>query len=575
MLKLTRKRGSLIMQEPIKKFDREVFSAARENLVRLQDKDVVRGGFDSDRWTINNQIKRTVLPFDYKKEELQEVCRQERKRYAHVIKCMKTYMALRIQVASPENLRSEVRYFISELINSRMGTVSVIPPVTNKGHDLFYYIEFLSIYGVSQEYLYTCRIEMLHCRDEQAAAKKDEQHAVSMDELLSYLKFDDVVRKWWKGSSFENLRGVYYPLYLWWVITSIIPLRVREFCSTAFDCVKEEGGLYYLTVRRSKLKGSSAHAPVIRQHRIDADNSEHTYEIPRWLFEEIKEYQELTEGYEHPYGLLFSIDHINSCDNRILRTANADKAFGPVELAALIRDFYARIVLGQYGYELVDAETLMSRSIKEGSYALGDNEIMLVQARHTRHLAMINLVMRGATPMVLKAFAIHTNDKQDAHYYGNVTKLVRCTTKYYYEKYKRNQAILKEDLAKQMTFALDSLNIDDRAPYIEVDSGRCYNPSAVAGTYKDCKKYGGDCEKCGWHKGSGKKVDEQDIDQEMEHWRKLLTSDSLDEKIEEFQVRTNALEMHLQDFATQIWKELQEKDMRKEKVYEDKTGKIY
>ena len=42
----------------------------------------------------------------------------------------------------------------------------------------------------------------------------------------------------------------------------------------------------------------------------------------------------------------------------------------------------------------------------------------------TRHLAMINLIMRGANPMTIKDFAGHTNATTSAHYYSNISNTI-------------------------------------------------------------------------------------------------------------------------------------------------------
>ena len=571
MISISRKRGDLIVQEPVKAFDEDVIKEAVAVVHRLQAKGTLAGGFEAADWVLNSQVKKTTLPFSHRKGELIEACRQAGVNYEDFIRCLKTFIALRIHVASPPNLRSEIRYIIDELLRSRFGTSLVAPRETTRWHDMLYYAEFISIWGVPDEYVMLCRKVLITCREKAKITQKDRQHACVLDEFVSYFKFDEILRTWWKEDPPETLRNLYRPLFLWWVITTIIPLRVMEACVTPFDCVQhKDGGTYSITVRRSLVKGSSAYAPVIRQHEIETDYSLHTYEIPGWLYEEIKGYQALTADYEHPYGLLFSVDYINSLDSSVLRTAVSDKAFGPTELSALIADFYARIVLGQHGLELVDSEDLMSRSVEEGSYSIRDNEIMLIHAKDTRHLAMINLVLRGATPMILREFAVHTNDTADAHYYGNISHTVRCVTRYQYERYKREQSVLKKEIANIANFNLRGFTIDDAQPHIEVDAGDCYSADRIAGGIADCRRVGGDCQKCRYLKRRSRKgaPDGAELDKEMEFFRKMLKSPALDDRLEEFQIRANLLEQHAQDFATQIWRELMQGEKEKEHEYQ-------
>lgn len=52
----------------------------------------------------------------------------------------------------------------------------------------------------------------------------------------------------------------------------------------------------------------------------------------------------------------------------------------------------------------------------------------------TRHLALINLIAEGATPMIAMELAGHDNPVMSAHYFSNITNWIECKT---YHQYKR------------------------------------------------------------------------------------------------------------------------------------------
>ena len=80
----------------------------------------------------------------------------------------------------------------------------------------------------------------------------------------------------------------YYPLYLWWQLTAVVPLRQREFLLTQRNCLTEKDGKYYLTLRRNNLKGKDKGV----SHKISEDYYLTTYEVPFNLASEILKYLE-------------------------------------------------------------------------------------------------------------------------------------------------------------------------------------------------------------------------------------------------------------------------------------------
>lgn len=53
----------------------------------------------------------------------------------------------------------------------------------------------------------------------------------------SYFEFDDIIKDYWNSDISPEDRFFYYPLYIWWILTAVIPLRPREFLLTERDCI--------------------------------------------------------------------------------------------------------------------------------------------------------------------------------------------------------------------------------------------------------------------------------------------------------------------------------------------------
>lgn len=73
------------------------------------------------------------------------------------------------------------------------------------------------------------------------------------------MKFKMYIEDWFiKISNDKNKASIdelirFYPVYLWWIITSIIPMRPSEFCLIKRNCISTHNNKYYITFPRIKL----------------------------------------------------------------------------------------------------------------------------------------------------------------------------------------------------------------------------------------------------------------------------------------------------------------------------------
>ena len=121
----------------------------------------------------------------------------------------------------------------------------------------------------------------------------------------TYLLFNDIMSDFWQSIINKDMRLFFYPLYLWWRLTAVIPLRPRELLLTPRDCLYAENGDYYLKLRRNKLKGSNRQI----SYKITDDYVVDTYKIPQSLGEDIQRYIEATAEFDDTdIGTLFIAD---------------------------------------------------------------------------------------------------------------------------------------------------------------------------------------------------------------------------------------------------------------------------
>lgn len=564
--KIEKSEKGVISIEYLNGFSETTRKEAFEKFEYYMKKNVVKSSYDDAVWRCNNQKQVVNIDFGYRFDELKDVCQSKKINVDRVIDCMKQYTTLRMGGTLLENIRDEIKYFISEIIKSDFCTRLVKPSEVSHGRPLRYYYDFLMMYGgISESYLKLCDDVIIANNAKEIEKRKGTKHPCKLNEMMSYFSLDVIVRDFLKKNKNSVARDYFMPLLLFWITTSILPQRVTEFCLMPINCVRKDGNSYYIRIRRSRLKGSSAELVKYQGYKIDTDYYVQEYEIPKWLYDLYMEYYAKSKKYKHPYNLLFSVDYMLSLGYGKNHTKSTDKVFSPLELGEIKDLFYTKVICGEYNYSLVDEEQLMTRFMeKDGSYEMNDNEIMMIHCKHTRHLALINLLYRGCNPMMLKEFSGHESEAMAFHYANNISKAARCITKVYYERAKKANI---EDVVSA-DYNPTSILIDESLPHVELDKGWCYSEKLMKGDESDCKKCNGNCETCALYKPKKKSIDlrkdEIQMDSEMDSIRELLKSEKIKEKIEEYCLRTNRLENLIRQYSLKVWKELEDKDHGKE-----------
>ena len=206
-------------------------------------------------------------------------------------------------------------------------------------------------------------------------------HSRTLAPFGTYVTFEERLSALWADASTEQ-RVTLFPVYLWWKLTCILPLRPTEFLLTPDACLHLVDGRYVLTVRRTRLK--KGRRTVF--YRIEQDYDCFDYVIPSGLAEDILWYKQMKASHSP-----------SSLDTLLL----------PPRAGTYFRYGYMRLLL---------RNTLTAMAMNPESIHLGD----------TRHLAMISLVLTGDTPSVCKALANHESVRMSAGYFANMGTLNDC-----------------------------------------------------------------------------------------------------------------------------------------------------
>lgn len=574
MLIKTKLSDGIVRMTHLDGIDDSIRDTAKVKFQKFHDKGTVLNDAIEDMvWKTNDQKNTYTLDFDYRNSELSGAAVCAGKTPEDFIDNLKVYCVLAIGTCSFELLRTLVKYSIDETIKSGFYTRSTPPSTILHGGPLLHYIGFLrAVHEAPDDYLHLCK-ETLNNINVADSNEGHDPQPVTLNEFRSYFLLSDLLDEYWEGDTDTGTawKQYIYPFYLYWKITTILPLRVTECCVTPYDCISIEEGRYYITIRRSRLKGSSFSDPKIRGYTLADDYSTHKYEITKQIYVEIDRYRKITEGFAHPHGTLFSVDHLLSLNIGSLRTRNRDKVFAPRDLSNIIDDFYEHVVKGIYGLKVVSDADLMRRAYDEDKgYEMQEDEIMMALAKHTRHLAMVNLIMRGCNPMLIKEFAGHEKIQTSEGYFSNIVKTVRCMTRTYYEKSKLQKAVVKTDakdiLYRQKFDPLSILSDGTSSSRSCVDGGICDSACFASGKGSDCLACGGECQRCihftpdrenlpGYQEDTKKM--EEETEKELDFLRRYIACDDVDSQISSLQTESMNAMADLRGLALRYFKELE------------------
>jgi integrase len=216
------------------------------------------------------------------------------------------------------------------------------------------------------------------------------------------LVFDFIINEFQKNwNSYEKL--IFFPIILWWRITLVIPMRVSEFCSLEYDCIKSDSSnKFFLKIPRKKVRARGENEVEI----VDI------LEINRDLVELILDYKETTKGFRTtPYLLSYDAycesKRVKQCFGARSYKKNKDK-FTRSQLRLLINHFYDDIV--------------------ETKYALKDLE--RVNPMDTRHFAFCNMMLQGFNMLTIARIGGHKTLHAQMHYFSHLEQLSQSSVQY-------------------------------------------------------------------------------------------------------------------------------------------------
>jgi len=479
--------------------DENSIKSAKEIFRHYKEKGVILNtDFDDVRWQLHDEYSNVGIRFDFPKlgykRHLEPIFGIL---FSDFVLYQKTYIVHTLGdrvLSTLQKIANDTKKFIKNYQDA----------VLDRQFDYkvpYHLIEFLSMLPCIDE---EKRDEILFCLEELIEINYEDytQNRRSLSQFQSYFLFDRLLNQFWTLSLDRNLRLFYFPLYLWWQITGVIPLRPREFLLTPRNCLVQGKDGPQLKLRRNKLKGSGGKV----NYTISEDYIEVIYSIPAALHKEIENYLEMTEynesnnldtlfRTEYHYQKFGHPKHVNS---RYYTYAN---------LSCCLRIFYQEVIADSMHHHVIKGK-------RSGDCMLGDDDIEYIYLGDTRHIAMINIIAQGGTPTIAMLLAGHSNIDISSHYYANLNSMIECRT---YMKYK---ALLEENseyILGRNYYSITSTSLD--SSYVELEgTGRCYSSLFAISDVSDCKKTVGPngeigyCYTCPYYRKNGLSYFVDDVD---------------------------------------------------------------
>ena len=480
--KLFRKVNEIIL------FDDNMIESAKECFQDYVEKGIIlTTNFEENKWETTNEYSNVSFIFNLNKFQYKRFYEQVfQLSFDDFVTYLKSFIVLSMEHHVLITLQAFLRDIKKLIKEVKVNEVFVLTNMKISNPSVC--IDFLSTLPCLESNELTQLIEQL---DEllnvsyQLNTKKQRKLA----QFQSYFLFNDILNDYWVKPLSDEERLFYYPLYLWWQITAVVPLRPREFLLTQRNCLTEKDGKYYLTLRRNNLKGKDKGV----SHKISEDYYLTTYEVPFKLASEILNYLELTKDLSSTQlDTLFVTDSHYRKWKRVTGTKNRFLTYS--NLNTILKYFFNEIVSQQYGYFVHHIN-----SPKQ----LEEHEINFIHIGDTRHIAMINLIAEGASPVTAMLLAGHDSVTTSSHYFSNLSQFIECRSYQLYRKLTNSQT----SYAISKTQHKYTVNKD----YVSLDNkGRCYSPRFAEGDYSDCLKVIsshaelGSCTSCPFYRKAGK-----------------------------------------------------------------------
>jgi integrase len=220
-------------------------------------------------------------------------------------------------------------------------------------------------------------------------------------------KFSFYLDKWYEETSHnsDNILELihYFPVYLWWKLTSIIPIRPSEFANLSRYCLNLNNEKTYINLPRNKQKN---------RRKIQIPD---TLFIPEDLFSILNHYIEITESFGKTHTLL-SYRSISATSNSRGKNKLDKNRTNIYVLRRLVNEFYQNILENKYNLTIRPTGSEFSSEERDSPFDIQRK----LRLHDSRHIAIVSLMLQGYDKVEIARLAGHVNLNDQYSYYNHV-----------------------------------------------------------------------------------------------------------------------------------------------------------
>ena len=293
-----------------------------------------------------------------------------------------------------------------------------------------------------------------------------ENNVRKIPDYKSIIRFDETIKSIILGENKHDIQLKYYPLFLWWIITGIIPMRASEFCELKYDCNFIDKERYWIKVSRNKVKQTSTDNQIVR---VDVQ------ETNKFIYSFIERYKSMLKS-EHKSEYLISWKAYNYfCPNSfaISKLKTNSEVMKTSSIRNLFKDFYRENI--------------------------NDEKVIPLKPGDSRHIAFCNLMLQGHNPIAIARFGGHTRLQSQTHYYEHLDTYAESYVFAMAEKIQLSQMFKRSSGnwdANRRARVFSTYSPAEIKQFLEIEKGYCIIKTKGCKDFSVCED---SCWACSYH----------------------------------------------------------------------------
>lgn len=419
----------------------------KERYNYYKNKDVLIGGdFEDKRWVALTGVDEHPITFKFNEIQFRNAKNSGKFSsefdYVDLEQSVKGFVLYQLSLYAAGGLE-RFTYAFARIINEGILANDRLPEKFRKNAGILCvykllkeYFIFIEQYFSNDELIEDIELKYFEfIQDHNEKVEKGESKR-ALPSIETMFKFNDIISDFITTTDVDDperkkLRERFFPIILWWKITTIIPMRTQEFSVIPKNCLIKKNDTTYLRFYRNDIKGRKR---IKFSHSFEACFREEKFPINKEIEELIQEYLILVQHYDNIedfYGdgskgtierkFLLSYRSYKS----MLRYPDMthvvyDREFFSSNLIRSLQDiFLIDYVVEELGMEIIPKSKNFEDEVFFG-HQLNDISLM-----DTRHYAIMNMIFMGYEPSTVQRIVGHHSINQSLTYFDHPEQFVK------------------------------------------------------------------------------------------------------------------------------------------------------